>query len=114
MAVLTKDDILKASDCSVEPLDVPEWGGRIYLRLWSAADLDAFEKSVLGNQQHDDNKRAIVASLSICDADGNRLFSPEDVEELGKKSATALDRVLLRAVEMNRMTVAAQEELEKN
>lgn len=112
--ILTRDDILKAEDRKIQPLHIPEWGGTIYLREWSAKDMDTFEKSQQKADEHNSKKRALLAALSVCDAEGNKMFSVDDIEQLGEKSTDALDRVLLAVVLMNGWDQESQEELEKN
>ena len=54
--------------------------------------------------------RATLAALSIVDENGDRMFSPDDVEALGKKSYKALERVFAAAQELN----GFNEDVEKN
>lgn len=96
--VLTRDAILRADDLPRELVDVPEWGGEVYVRSLTGAERDRFEASMIeqrGKSQHVNmaNIRAKLASLTICDENGARLFGDEDVKALAGKSAAALNRV---------------------
>lgn len=112
--ILTKDDILNAKDTKVIEIDAPEWGGKVFVRKWSAGDLDHYEKSILTNPRHDMTKRGLIAALSLSDAEGNKLFVLDDVEALSEKSAAVLNKVLDEAVRINALDDASQDELEKN
>ena len=105
MAILSRDDILNVNDIYIELLPVPEWGGEVYVKTITAAERGFIEKRMIelgrDGKPKDvklDNLTTYVAFLSICDANGNRLFTDiKDVEKLGQKSASALDRVSAKA-----------------
>jgi hypothetical protein len=100
MSLLTRDAILGADDRRTEDVEVPEWGGTVRVRALSGAERDAYEASLVqfrgdGTQKLTlANARARLVYLSACDEEGERLFTKEqDVNALGKKSASALQRV---------------------
>lgn len=95
---LTRDQILAIQDIEIEEVQVPEWGGSVYVRGLSGAERDLFEKSIVtqrGKATAVDmaNIRAKLAALSVCDAEGKRLFTERDAKALGEKSASALQRI---------------------
>lgn len=119
MAYLSRDDILMASDLQEEDVDVPEWGGTVRVRGLSGAERDRFESSVV--EMHgkkvvvkSENMRAKLVALCVVDESGGRVFSDRDVEALGQKSASALQRVFEAAQRLSGLTEADVEELEKN
>tara|TARA_R110000824_G_scaffold190864_2_gene372428 strand:+ start:223 stop:630 length:408 start_codon:yes stop_codon:yes gene_type:complete len=120
MALLTREQILGADDLPKEVLDIPEWGGQIMIRTMSGSERDAFEASLLGEGGKKDKQkmmldiRARFASLIVVDSDGKRLFTAKDIKELGKKSASALDRVLTAGQKLSGLTSDDVEELAKN
>ena len=101
MTILNKKQILSADDLQKELIPVPEWGGEVYVRGMSGQERDEFEASIVQMRAGQEapqalnmkNVRAKLASLTICDETGKRLFSENDIGELGKKSASALQRV---------------------
>ena len=97
-AVLKREDILKVSDIKRELVPVPEWGGDVYVKGMTGSERDKFESSMITIKGKDrdvnlSNIRAKLASLSICDENGKRLFTENDVQALSQKSASALQRV---------------------
>ncbi len=95
---LSKKDILTADDLKREIVPVPEWGGDVWVRGMNGAERDKFESGIVemrGKEQtlNMANVRAKLASLTLCDEEGKRLFSEQDVQALSQKSATALQRV---------------------
>lgn len=104
--MLDKTAILRASDTRIEQVDVPEWGGHVFVRTLPAMDLDDFEgenyivkgKSVEMNRR---NYRARLLIRAICDEKGEPVFTLKDVDALGKKSGAAVNRVFLVAQRLN-------------
>jgi hypothetical protein len=119
MGTLTREQILSADDLPTQDVDVPEWGGSVTVRSMTGAERDAFEAGLMVEEGEDEknrlnNLRARLCSLCIVDDDGVPLFSPEDVEALGKKSAAALDRVFTKAQTLNGLGAKDVEDLAKN
>lgn len=117
---LTKDQILESSDLKNEAVDVPEWGGTVYVRTMTGADRDQFEASMVsigvdGTRKADmTNLRAKLIALTIVDEAGNRLFDSSDVDRLGLKSASAIERVFAVAQGLNGLGAKAESEAVKN
>jgi len=94
---LSRDQILSAGDVTIEEVQVPEWGGSVYVRSLNGRARDRFESSrfkLKGDKVEmiHDNTRAVLLSLSLCDEAGTLLFSEADVAALGEKNAAAMDR----------------------
>jgi hypothetical protein len=114
--LLTKEQILKAHDIKTIDVDVPEWGGVIRLSQVMGCARDRWEESFFdgkGNRVKE-NFRARMLSMSIVDEDGNLMFSMDDINELGKKSAVVLDRLFAESRKLNAVTDEDIEELAKN
>jgi len=117
--MLTKEDILNARDIVKELVQVPEWGGEVYVKSLTGAERDQFEASVVemrgSNQRFNmKNVRAKLAAIAICDEAGERLFSAEDVATLSQKSAAALDRVFGVASRLSGLSSEDVDNLRKN
>ena len=118
--ILTKDQILEASDLKSEGVDVPEWGGSVLVRTMTGADRDAFEESMItvlpnGMMTSKISKmRAKLVALTVVDEAGNRVFDISDIDRLALKSAAALERVSDVAHRLNGMGPAAEAEAVKN
>ena len=96
--MLKKETILWIKDIAVEKVEVPEWGGHVYAKGLTGAERDKFEASLVTTRGKERNVnmaniRAKLASLTVCDDTGARMFSEEDVQALGQKSASALQRI---------------------
>ena len=111
MTILDRDSILGADDRKIETVTIPEWGGDVHIRTMSGAERDAFEASLFVGKGKGENReanmrnlRARLASLTIVDDKGDRIFSNSDVKELGAKSAAALDRIFTAAQRLNGLT----------
>lgn len=91
-------DILAADDITTERLSVPEWGGDVIVKTLNGHDRDKFETDMMegrGNNRRMNlaNFRSRLVALSLVDEKGEKLFAPQQVDQLGKKSAAALQRV---------------------
>lgn len=127
VVILSKEAILSADDLVKELVEVPEWGGAVYVRALTGTERDAFEQSMVemrtvrqGRKQETvremrlQNIRARLCALTICDEEGNRLFTDADVQALGRKSASALNRVFQVAQRLSGLTDEDVEELAGN
>ena len=113
MGILNAESILAVQDMQLEKVDVPEWGGEVYIKSLTGAERDAFEqtlyteKIVMGRKQivqDMDNARAKFLVMCICDEKGNLLFNKAQAIELGKKSANVLSRLFEIARNKNGMS----------
>ena len=119
---LSRKDILKAVDIKTETVPVPEWGGDVMVRGLNGLERDWFESSIVDFKASDknhtvmtlDNVRAKLIVLTAVDEDGELLFASEDVEALGRKSASALQRVFEAAQRLSGLTKEDVAELAKN
>jgi hypothetical protein len=59
------------------------------------------------------NVRARLVAATVCDRDGNLLFTNDDLSAISKKAGCALDRIFAAAAKHNRITPADIEELKK-
>jgi hypothetical protein len=113
--ILSREEILSANDLKREKVKVPEWGGEVFVSAMSGESRDEWEQSLVsGKGVSLTNIRARLFAMTACDEDGNRLFTSEDVQALGKKSGAALDRCVKVAQRLNRLTENDLEDLTKN
>ena len=106
MAYLTKGDILQATDVDVEPVEVPEWSGSVLVRGLDAqyvTDLmsSGFIDATTGTADIGKLDLKELAQRSMVDENGALLFKRNEVNELGKKSFSAIMRVATKALELS-------------
>lgn len=116
---LTRDAILEGNDAFRQRVDVPEWGGHVFVKTMTGEERDTFEQSVIERNgssvsRNLANFRAKLAARVIVDGQGNRLFQDADIVPLGRKSSVALDRVVTAAQRLNAIGTAEVEDLTKN
>lgn len=123
--VLTRDQIKIVDDRKIEAVEVPEWGGMVYVRGLSGTDRDSFEMAMIeqksggkGRRTQEVNLRNLRAKLVVRSAvDGEDpetakpIFEMADVEWLGRKSAQALQRVYAVAQRLSGLSNEDVEEL---
>lgn len=116
---LTRDAILAVDDLIREEVRMPEWGGTVWVRSLTGAERDAWEMLAFTVEDgiakaNEDNVRARLAALTVCDEKGDLIFTIEDIEALGQKSATAMNRLYDAASRVNAVSNADIEELAGN
>jgi len=113
MAVLSREQIVKADDRRTEVVPVPEWGGEVIVRALSSEELDSWEQWIVDNRVGENtcpNLRASLVARSVVDESGNRVFGDGEVEVLGRKSGAAVDRIFAVA---QRLTARSEEDIER-
>lgn len=110
---LGKQSILNVADAHVEALDVPEWKGRVWLRVMTGKERDAFDALATATGVRP-NIRACFAVRVIANEKGDRVFTDSDVEKLGEKSSLALDRIWDAGMKLNAILAPDVEELAGN
>lgn len=100
---LSRDAILAAPDVQTREVDVPEWGGTVFIKGMTGAEQDAFEAA---NRRADGepnltNVRARYLTRCIVNETGTRIFAEQDAAALGKKSSAAIQRLWAVASELN-------------
>ncbi len=100
-------------------IQVPEWGGEVYVRVMSGTERDAYEDETyrLNGRDVSLNRRNLRARLLVkCIADeaGNRVFSDAEADALGATPAPQLDRVYSFAAKLNGLSAKDEEDLAGN
>ena len=117
---LTREQILEAKDIQMKKINVPEWGGDIYVKGLSGIANEKFQESIIEIKEDGKRKvtykymRAKLLALTICDENGNLLFSEEDIEALDNKSSYVLSIIYETAQRLSGLTKGDIENLRKN
>lgn len=120
--MLTRDLILQASDLPSETVLVPEWGGEVRVRGLTGKERDDYETGIIASRidqrtgkltQSMDlaNVRARLIVRTVVDENGQRIFTDDDAEALGGKSASALAKVYEVAQKLSGMRAEDLDEL---
>lgn len=112
MAGLSANQIISADDAKIEAVEVPEWGGTVYIKTLRGTDRDAFEESL--SKEKDKPFRSRFLVMTLCDERGSLLFKPEQVASLGEKSSLVLNRLFDASWAINYFTPEKVEELGKD
>jgi hypothetical protein len=114
---MTADDILKIEDRATVKVSIPEWNTTLTIRAFSGAERDSWEYELQQAQKAGkkvDNFRAKLAALIVVNDDGSKMFSNEQIEALGSKSAKALDRIFDAFIKLNKLSNDEVNDYEKN
>ncbi len=115
---LSKADILGLNDIEIKEIDVPEWGGSVFIRQLTRGQVDQyfkrrFPKSVSkagrGMQAQTQSEielfghDAWLVAQAVCDADGKRLFTNSEIGALNDKNADVIGRLAVEIAEFSGM-----------
>lgn len=94
---LTRDQILSANDRKVIAVDIPEWGGQVYVRSLNAREAlkhDAELKAL--SEQQAETEAVLAAQLAtyLCDENGSLMFTKEQASGLLDRNPVALKRIV--------------------
>jgi len=106
---LDRKSILAADDVRKEKIAVPEWKGDVFLRVLTGTDRDRFEESYADQKMKAFRIRFLL--LALCDEDGERLFSDDEADILGKKSSVVINRLFEAGWKLNAFTQEAVDAL---
>lgn len=107
MNVLTRADILKCADLPRVRLEIPEWGGDVFVRSMTALEKDRYDAEVIAARNDADRLsgwRVRTALRCTVDDTGTRLFSDEDIESLGGKSSAPIMRIFDKVQELSKVS----------
>ena len=114
---LTVAEIRAVEDRKLEMVDIPEWGGAVYLRPMSGVERDEMEGLAIRIDDATERGQAIkkffVLEL-VVNEDGEKLFKEEDWVWLMKKSSSAILKIVRHVREDNGLGPQAAEETAKN
>lgn len=110
---LSKHQIFASNDLKEEFVDIPEWGGKIKIKTFSAREqldlLDFLEKKPT------ELDMAIQFILLGCvDSDNKKLFNIDDVHLLKEKNAANLIKLAKRISDLNKQGADDVDNLAKN
>ena len=117
VVALNRDAILAVEDLPLVPVEVPEWGGTVWVKPMTAAGRDAFEVAVSDDNGEIDRRNFRAKLVVRCAVDpetGVRLFKDDDAKILGAKNALPLSRVFEAAARASGLSPDDVEKLQGN
>jgi len=117
--MLTRDQILKASDIVYQQVDVPEWNDFVIVKSLSGTEKDIYEQGLFEGYGEDKkinmvNARSRLCVLGIVDANHNRLLTDDDVAALGAHNGAILERIATVIRKLSGMDNETPETMQKN
>jgi hypothetical protein len=108
MNTININQIKSANDVKTRKVDVPEWGGHLFVKEFSGKQRDEFDSAVAKKSKNGvvadvTGLRVLMCILACCDEARNAIFSKQDADALGEKSAAVLQRIFDAASELNGM-----------
>lgn len=113
--MISRQAILDAKDLATATVHVDEWGDDVTVRMMTGT-----ERHTLYAKANESGKfnlgmfTAMLATLTMVDADGARLFADDEVAIVAGKSASALQKVFEASAELNKLNTGAVDAATKN
>ena len=104
MGILTKEQIEAVDDLRsrIVQVDVPEWGGSVNIRPMDVRELDEYSNDAMRSKSPGmRDLRTRLVAYCLCDENGKRLFTEQDIDALAGKSGTVMDRLYRACDELN-------------
>jgi hypothetical protein len=119
MTILTRDALLKPVEVPREQVDLPELGGSVWVRGMTTAEKVEWHAQFQTSSGKPNKKRlAQIAQRlcvwCVCDENGQRILTDEDVEAIGQQRADVIERIASVAQRLCGMAGTGVEELAKN
>lgn len=111
--LLSAASIIAAKDIEEEIVEVPEWDGSVRLVQMNAEETTAFTRDLNTKPATGDDGMYLMLIHSARDAEGQRIFTMEDLPALRKKSINALNRLQMIALRLNKMDATGRAALKK-
>ena len=112
--ILDIQAIKNADDRRLVEVDLTEeWGGIVFIKPLSGKQRDWIEVNS-GDKRQSLMMRSKIAVMSVCDANGQLMFTDADIEWLCEKSGVALEKILKAVTSVNAVQAGDIEALEKN
>lgn len=116
--MIDKAKLLSANSAfKLGELELPELGGKVFLRVLSSRERDALEAEFTdakNSLSKLDNIRAKLVVRAVADDQGKRLFSDEEIGAVGDLPAPLVSKIFDAAARHNGMTSDAVEAARKN
>ncbi len=120
---MDKQSLIEEDDLPVRKVETPEWTKNpvVYVRMLDGPELMALsEFSKAGNDNKEEDEKLAeqymwrFAAYVICDENGLRMFTNDELSLLARKNPYVLKRIVTEAQEHNGMTTKSHEEAVKN
>lgn len=121
---LTRGEIFKPVQFRRERVNVPQWGGHVYVRQISAKDFEEWQDWIAkqetakaqGKAYNPQSHRAALIVQCVCDENGRPIFEAEqaDIAALGGHLNGTIDLLYEACKRLNLVEATALEDAEKN
>lgn len=96
MGILTREQIDAIDDLTVKMIEVevPEWGGSVFIRPMTVSELDDYSNAVVRAKAKGlSDFRSKLVAYCLCDAKGERLYSDEEIQLIARHNAVVVNRL---------------------
>lgn len=102
----------------IEPLELPELGGKVYVKGSTIAERTKFEQKFVNKDDKDADGvlELFVETVicSVCDEKGVLMFNADDAEALANLPSVVIHKIVKLANKINGLDAKALEDAQKN
>lgn len=109
--MLTREAILAARPAVLEPFEVPEWGGTIYIKAMNAGEFTQWQVAARDLNAESGSVAVSLLIATVTDDSGKPLFTADDMAALLAMPNTVVLRVYRAAAARN---IVSEEDTRKN
>ncbi len=125
MNKVLRESIIQSNDLRREEVDVPEWNlsDKIFIRELNGGernDIEEIATKIFLNKDADEKDieehplKFKMLIYTLCDANGDAIFSMDDVDILKKKNGKVIDRLFNKSMQVSGIREEDQEQEIKN
>lgn len=118
MKTLGRDQFREIKPRRTIVVEIPELGGSVIVQAMTARERGEYETQFITAdgklRKLTSRTRELLAIASCVDADGKKIFTPEDIEWLGNVDAKILERITKAAQELSDISDKDLDDLAKN
>jgi len=103
-----KQDFFSVQDIVIEPLQLPApYKGSVFVRTMTGEEWDSYQEAIYVADETGERKvdfkgiRVNIIVRTVCDAEGNLLFTTDDIPALKKKGSKVLEIMAAAAQKLN-------------
>lgn len=109
--LLSRDDILATPGVGRELVDVPEWGGAVYVRGLTVRERNQYVEACheAGRRRPDWMEQLVARCVCKDDTSREPMFTPADADAISEKSPAVLDRLFKAAARLSGLEIDPEE-----
>lgn len=108
------DELIGASPLALEAVEVADLGRKVYVREMGAREMESFSRMAESDGVPAARAMATIVALTLADAEGQLLCTPDDVPKLMEMRLSTLQQIANAGMRLSGLTAEAVEQAGKD